>query len=87
MKKTIYLIIFTLSLVGCGGPKDLNNLGLVTRLPRGEYIIWNSGSRHIVKCQREDGKYYLLNDANFDVNGINGYDAHQYREKTRILIN
>lgn len=75
-----------LFMVGCVEP-DPNNLGRVERLPSGEYVIWNYGSRHIVKCLRSDGKYYYLNDNDFWKNGISGHDAHQYREKTRIVIN
>ena len=76
------LVLFTVS---CVKP-DPNNLGTVKILPKGEYTIWNTGSRHIVKCLRPDGKYYWLNDNNFSRNGINGYDAHQYRNKTKIVI-
>ena len=61
-------------------------MGLVKYLPKGEYVIWNTGSRHIVKCLKSDGRVYWLNDADFDVNNISGYDAHQYREKTKIII-
>jgi hypothetical protein len=84
MKKLIFLLL--IFIIGCGSPKDPNNLGLVERLPKGEYVIWNYGSRHIVKCENNQGKFYYLNDAHFSQNGINGYDAHQYREKTKITI-
>jgi hypothetical protein len=84
MRKLIFfLFVF---IIGCNSPKDPNDLGLVERLPKGEYIIWNTGSRHIVKCVNKEGKSYWLNDAHFDENGIPGYDAHQYREKTKIVI-
>jgi len=80
------LFLFLILLLGCAAPKDPNDLGLVERLPKGEYIIWNTGSRHMVKCQNSEGKIYWFNDANFDENGINGYDAHQYINKTKIII-
>lgn len=84
MRKLVYLLcIFLLS---CAGPKDPNYLGYVRILPEGTYKIVNKGSRHIVYCYREDGKYYTLNDANFDLNGIPGYDAHQYPKLTTIKI-
>jgi hypothetical protein len=85
MKYILFLLIIVL--ISCAGPKDPNDLGLVERLPKGEYVIWNYGSRHIVKCQNSEGKFYYLNDANFDQNnGIAGYDAQQYHEKTKITI-
>ena len=85
MKYTItILLIFVL--FSCARPKDDNYLGYVEVLPKGEYIIYNYGSRHIVRCDRTDGKYYSLNDANFNLNGIPGYDAHQYHNKTKIII-
>ena len=62
-------------------------MGRVEVLPKGEYVIWNTGSRHIVKCLRNDGKYYWLNDNDFERNNISGHDAHQYRDKTKIIIN
>ena len=40
----------------------------------------------MVRCIRKDGKYYMLNDSDFKVNGIAGHDAHQYQNKTKILI-
>lgn len=73
-------------LLSCAGPKDPNYLGYVRILPEGTYKIVNKGSRHIVYCYREDGKYYTLNDADFDLNGIPGYDAHQYRNLTTVEI-
>lgn len=82
----LFLFISLIVLLGCAGPKDPNDLGLVERLPKGEYVIWNTGSRHMVKCQNTEGKSYWLNDAHFEENGIPGYDAHQYREKTKIII-
>jgi hypothetical protein len=82
-----YLLISLISLfISCNTPKDNNNLGLVEKLPPGEYIIWNHGSRHIVKCLMPNGKYYYLSDANFSINNIEGYDAHQYRNKTKIIV-
>lgn len=62
-------------------------MGTVKYLPKGEYVIWNTGSRHIVKCINvKTDKYYFLNDAHFSLNGIPGHDAHEYREKTKIVI-
>ena len=82
-----YLLFFAIIiLTSCASPKDPNDLGYVDRLPKGEYVIWNYGSRHIVKCQNLEGKFYFLNDGNFDENGIPGYDAHQYRNKTKVTI-
>lgn len=83
MRNVLFLILI---LFGCSNTKDPNDMGLVDRLPRGEYVIWNIGSRHIVKCIRADGKYYWVNDADFDINGIPGRDAHEYHEKTTIII-
>ena len=81
------LIIFLLfNLIGCSQPKDDKYLGYVNKLPKGEYIIYNYGSRHIVKCVKPDGTYYCLNDGNFELNGIPGRDAHEYHEKTRLVI-
>lgn len=74
------------TLVNCNAPKDKNDMGQVETLPKGNYIIWNTGSRHIVKCVKDDGKVYWLNDADFQKNGIDGYDAHDYRDKTKITI-
>jgi len=86
----LFIFIFSFGLmvatVNCAGPKDENDMGIVERLPKGNYTIWNYGSRHMVKCLREDGKYYLLNDWHFKQNGIEGYDAHQYVYKTQITI-
>jgi hypothetical protein len=84
MKHILLLLIIVL--ISCASPKDPNDLGSVERLPKGEYIIWNSGSRHVVKCQNSEGKFYWLNDAYFQENGISGYDAHQYTNKTKITI-
>ena len=87
-----FAIVFLFSLgmmitiVNCGAPIDKNDMGTVERLPKGNYTIWNTGSRHVVKCLKDDGKVYWLNDANFKQNGIDGYDAHQYHEKTKITI-
>ena len=66
--------------LGCNQRRNPNDLGVVKILPKGEYIIWNTGSRHIVKCLRPDGKYYWLNENYFSVNGISGRDAHKYRD-------
>jgi hypothetical protein len=84
MRKIIFLMLIVL--ISCAGPKDPNYMGYVERLPKGEYVIWNTGSRHIVRCVNKEGKYYSLNDSHFAENGIPGYDAHQYREKTKIVI-
>lgn len=83
--KKLFAIVTTL-ILSCNSAKSPNDLGLVKYLPKGEYIIWNTGSRHIVKCLRPDGKFYWLNDGNFDENGIDGYDAHKYYDKTKIII-
>jgi hypothetical protein len=80
------LIIVTFLFTACAGKPDPNYLGYVEKLPKGEYVIYNYGSRHIVRCERTDGKYYSLNDGNFSKNGIPGYDAHQYRNKTKVII-
>lgn len=85
-KQIKILIILVILLMSCGAPDDPNYLGYVEYLAKGEYIIYNYGSRHMVKCIRPDGKYYMLNDSDFEQNGIQGYDAHQYREKTKIII-
>lgn len=84
MKKI--LLIAILLFISCNQPKDKRDLGLVKQLPKGKYIIWNTGSRHIIKCLNEEGNYYWLNDANFDINGIEGHDAHQYTNMTEIVI-
>jgi hypothetical protein len=87
-----FAIVFLFSLgimivtVNCNSSRDKNDMGVVEKLPKGDYIIWNTGSRHIVKCVKEDGYVYWLNDANFSINGIDGYDAHQYHDKTKITI-
>ena len=84
------LFLFSLSIViamvNCNGPKDINDMGSIEKLPKGNYTIWNSGSRHVVKCVKDDGKIYWLNDCDFKINGIDGYDAHQYINKTKITI-
>ena len=81
-----YFIIIVMILFSCNSSKSPNDLGRVEVLPKGEYVIWNTGSRHIVKCLRNDGKYYWLNDNDFKQNHISGHDAHQYRYKTKIII-
>lgn len=87
MKTLKYIFtLYTLFFLSCNVQKDKNDLGLVTYLPKGEYIIYNTGSRHIVKCLKPDGKYYWLNDVNFRINNIPGYDAHQYHDRTKIII-
>jgi hypothetical protein len=90
LKTFAIVFIFSLGImitsVNCNAPRDKNDMGTVEILPKGNYIIWNTGSRHIVKCVKDDGKVYWLNDANFQKNGIDGYDAHQYHDKTQITI-
>lgn len=86
MKKLHLIILLVITLCSCNAPKDNNYLGNVEKLPAGKYTIKNWGSRHIVRCERPDGKYYTLNDSDFDINNIDGYDAHQYHEPTRIVI-
>jgi len=81
-----YFIIIVMILFSCNSSKSPNDLGRAEVLPKGEYVIWNTGSRHIVKCLRNDGKYYWLNDNDFERNNISGHDAHQYRYKTKIII-
>ena len=85
MKKLFYILL-GITLANCNSPKDKNDRGCVERLPKGNYTIWNTGSRHIVKCLKDDGTIYWLNDADFNQNGIDGYDAHQYHDKTQITI-
>lgn len=85
LKYSIYILIISF-ITSCNGPQDPNDMGSVMYLPKGEYIIWNSGSRHVVKCVKSDGKVYWLNDHDFWKNGIEGYDAHQYHDKTKITI-
>lgn len=80
------MLTVMVSTVNCNAPKYKNDMGTVERLPNGNYTIWNIGSRHMVKCLKDDGKVYWLNDANFNQNGIDGYDAHQYINKTQITI-
>lgn len=84
MRLITYLLCFCL--LSCAGPKDSNHLGYVKILPEGTYKVINKGSRHIVYCYREDGKYYTLNDGNFSKNGIPGRDAHQYRNLTIVKV-
>lgn len=86
MKTKNLLIIFTIFIFGCNQPKDENYLGYVEKLPKGEYTIYNYGSRHMVKCVRTDGKYYMLNDTDFKINGIKGHDAHEYHNPAKIFI-
>lgn len=87
-----FAIVFLFSLgmmvttVNCNSPKDKNDMGTVEILPKGKYTIWNSGSRHLVKCQKDDGKIYWLSDMDFEKNGIQGTDAHDYIQKTQITI-
>jgi len=81
-----YLLLTLVLLFSCNNRKSINDLGSVKYLPKGEYVIQNQGSRHIVKCVKPDGKYYWLNDLYFDDNGISGYDAHQYRNPTKIIV-
>ena len=83
--KNIILILFLIT--SCNQlPNDPNDKGIVEKLPAGKYVIWNCGSRHIVKCLGEDGTYYWLNDTDFHKNRIPGYDAHQYHDKKIIII-
>jgi hypothetical protein len=90
IKTFTFIFLFSLGTmitqVNFNGPRDNNDMGTVETLPKGNYTIWNSGSRHIVQCVKDDGKVYWLNDANFQKNGIDGYDAHQYHDKTQITI-
>jgi hypothetical protein len=90
LKTFAIVFIFSLGImitsVNCNGTRDKNDMGIVEKLPKGNYTIWNTGSRHIVKCAKDDGKVYWLNDADFKQNGIDGYDAHQYHDKTQITI-
>lgn len=87
MKKIkYYILLISLIILSCNEVKSPNDLGYIERLPKGEYTIWNTGSRHMVVCMRNDGKYYWLNDSDFKINGIPGYDAHQYYNKTHITI-
>jgi hypothetical protein len=85
--KYIIISIITLSIFACG-PKqnDPNDMGNVEYLPKGDYIIQNTGSRHMVRCVKSDGKIYWLNDAYFKQNGIPAKDAHQFHNKTKITI-
>lgn len=84
MKKI--LIFLFLFFIGCAGKKDNNYMGYVEKLPPGEYIIYNYGSRHIVKCVNNKGEWFSLNDSNFEQNGIPGNDAHEYIKQTKIII-
>ncbi len=86
MRRAIIVFILFSFFISCAGEKDPNYLGYVEKLPPGEYIICNYGSRHMVKCVNKYGKWYMLNDADFEINGIPGYDAHQYRNETKIII-
>lgn len=87
-----FSIVFLFSLglmvttVNCNSPKDKNDMGTVEVLPKGNYTIWNSGSRHLVKCQKDNGNIYWLSDMDFEKNGIHGTDAHDYIQKTQITI-
>lgn len=86
MKNILLSISIILILSSCAKPSEPKCLGLVNKLPKGEYVIWKYGSRHIVKCLNSKGKFYFLNDTNFSVNGIKGYGAHEYHKKTKIII-
>ena len=81
-----YILLLFIILISCGSPKNPNDCGYTDQLPKGEYVIWNAGSRHIVKCQNLEGKFYWLNDANFVINGIKGSDAQQFINKTKFII-
>ena len=85
MKYLITLLI-TIFIMACSNTKDPNDMGTVTYLPKGKYVIQNTGSRHMVRCVKTDGKIYWLNDNNFEENGIPAKDAHQFRNQTRITI-
>jgi hypothetical protein len=84
MKKYI-IVILIVFLVSCVERKRDNSFR-VEKLPAGEYTIYNYGSRHIVRCIKSDGRVFYLNDNDFKQNGINGYDAHQYRNPTKVTI-
>jgi len=86
--KIFLLLIISVFILSCASPQEKNSmyLGYVKKLPKGEYIIYNWGSRHIIRCEKKDGKYYTLNDSYFKLNNIPGYDAHQYRIRTKISI-
>ena len=87
MKKLLLLLAIITLLASCSNTaEDIHDKGFVIYLPKGEYVIWNTGSRHIVKCLNNNGDYYWLNDSHFDENNIPGYDAHKYRNKTLITI-
>jgi hypothetical protein len=86
MKRLLLIATILIGLVSCAQERSPYDKGSVEYLPSGEYIIWNTGSRHIVKCVDTNGYYYWLNDGYFQQNGIPGYDAHEYHEKTRITI-
>jgi len=87
-----FLLILSIIVLSCAGPQEKDRegnsiyLGYIEKLPKGEYVIYNWGSRHIVRCERKDGKYYTLNDSRFSLNNIPGHDAHQYRNRTKISI-
>ncbi len=84
--KKLLIALLLIGLVSCSSYESPYDMGSVEYLPKGEYLIWNTGSRHVVKCVGTDGYIYWLNDGYFEQNGIPGYDAHQYREKTKIII-
>lgn len=84
--KILSILLLALFISCVKNEPDINYLGYVDKLPKGEYTIYNYGSRHIVKCDRHDGKYYYLNDVNFDLNNIKGHDAHEYINPTKIVI-
>lgn len=86
MKKIILLIALFINLVSCNSEPNPNYLGRVDILPKGAYTLQNSGSRHMVKCVREDGKYYYLCDTRFKENGINAWDASQFYNLTYVMI-
>lgn len=83
MKRNLLAILFFV--ISCNNT-DPNYLGNVERLPKGEYRIYNYGSRHTVRCVQKDGKYFYLNDHNFSKNGIPGHDANEYYEKDFVYI-
>lgn len=86
MEKIILSILLAITLASCNSEPNPNYLGRVDILPKGGYTLQNSGSRHMVKCTREDGKYYYLCDTRFKENGINAWDASQFLKPTYIMI-
>lgn len=80
------VIIVVFLIYSCAESRSPNDLGLTQILPKGEYVIYNTGSRHMVKCIDSKGQYYWLNDSYFNLNGIPGRDAHEYRNPTKIII-